>query len=339
VNSRYLTYVAVAITVVAIVSAVFAYTYYNAQIVDLQQKIETLENTVAAQENELSKYRNLTLVDDHGFVLKLSSYPQRIISTAPSCTEILFALGVGDKVVGVDDYSNYPYNFSEWIKAGNMTSIGGFSTPNTEVIVSLKPDLILTAGTLNDENAKTWRSMGYNVLALDPHDINGVLQDIMLVGRATGSEAQAASLVNSINARINAVFEKLAGVTEKPKVYYEIWYDPLMSVGASAWENQLIEKAGGVNIFANQSEQYFITSSEVIVSLNPDVILLPSSHGLGAPFWGSFDQVKARAGWSSISAVKNGRLYVVDSDIITRAGPRIADAIEMLAKIFHPELF
>lgn len=322
-NTKYIIYIATVVAIVSIASAAFAYVYYEGQIAELRSEIEGLQ----------------TLVDDHGYVLSLASYPKRIISISPSSTEILFALGVGDKVVGVTDYCNYPYNFAAWVAAGNMTSIGGFSTPNMEAIASLKPDLIITTGTLNDENAVIWRNMGYNVLALDPTNLNGVLQDIVLVGRATDSNAKATQIVNDLTSRINAVAEKVAGVTVKPKVYYEIWYDPIMSIGGTAWENELIQRAGGVNVFADQSEKYFVTSSEAVINKNPEVILLPSSHGLGAPFWGTIEQVKARAGWSSINAVKNNNLNDIDSDTIARAGPRVADAIEMLAKIFHPELF
>ena len=137
-------------------------------------------------------------------VTNLTAVPQRIISLAPSNTQIVFAIGAGNKVVGVTDYDHYPYNFTAWIAAGNMTSVGGFSTPNKETIASLHPDLIL-ATPINDPDVVTLRSLGYKVLVLNPNDVTGVLQDIYLVGKATGADQNATTLVNSINNQINAI--------------------------------------------------------------------------------------------------------------------------------------
>ncbi len=289
---------------------------------------------------ELAALQNLT--DDKGHVTSLSAYPNRIISLAPSNTEILYAVGAGDKVVGVSDYDNYPYNFTAWIAAGNMTSIGDFSSPNMEVIASLNPDLILATAGVQGETVDTLRALGNKVLVLDPPNVEGVLNDILLVGKATGKNAEATSLVSSLRARMDAVVAKVANAQSKPEVYYEVWYDStsLWSAGSKAFQNELIQKAGGTNIFEDQPLDYFQSSSEAVVERNPDVILLPSSGmGFGTPFWGTIADVKARPGWDSISAVKNDKLYEVDSDTIARAGPRVADAIEDLAAIFHPDLF
>lgn len=132
---------------------------------------------------------------------------------------------------------------------------------------------------------------------------------------------------------------KLRMPLSRPKVYYEVWYDPLWSVGSESWENELIEKARGVNIFTSQSLNYFETSSEAIIACNPDIMIFPLGHEARPPFWGSFDQVKARPGWNAIGAVKNSRLYTINVDIVSRPGPRIVDALEILAEIIHPELF
>jgi len=282
-----------------------------------------------------------SLVDDHGYVTSLSAYPNRIASLAPSNTEILFALGLGDKVVAVTKFCNYPYNFSAWVAAGNMTSVGDFTAPNMEVIASLNPDLILATGGVQEKTVSTLRELGHKVLVLDPTNVNGVLQDIKLVGKATGKNAEATLLVNDLTSRIDAVTAKVANAASKPKVYYEVWYDPtsLWCAGSKAWQNELIEKAGGINIFADQQLDYFQSSAEAVIKRNPDVIVVPSSHGFEEPFWVSFDAIKARPAWNSISAVQNNKLYQIDGDIIARAGPRVADAIETLAKFFHPELF
>jgi iron complex transport system substrate-binding protein len=337
-NPKYVAYIMTVIAVVSVISAVYVYVYYEGQIADIRSMISGLQSDVTNLQSELYKYQNLTLVDDRGYVLNLTSYPNRIVSLAPSNTEILFAIGAGDKVVGVTNYCNYPYNFSAWIEAGNLTSVGDYWTPNIEAIVTLKPDLTLAAFA-QEEVVNTLRGMGYKVLVLDPANIDDVLKDIVLVGRATDKNIEAAILVNDLRRRIDAVVSKVAGAPSRPKVYYEVWYDPLWSVGSESWENELIEKAGGINIFANQSLKYFEASSEAIIERNPDIMIFPLGHGSGPPFWGSFDQVKARPGWNAISAVKNDRLYTIDADIVSRPGPRIIDALEILAEIIHPELF
>jgi iron complex transport system substrate-binding protein len=323
-NRKYIIITAV-VAAILIVSAAFAYIYYQGQATT-SQDLQNLQS----------------LVDDHGFTTSLAAYPNKIISLAPSNTEILFALGLDNKVVAVTDYDNYPYNFTAWIAAGNMTSIGTFSKPNMEVIASLNPDLILATAGVQGETVDTMRSLGYKVLVLDPTNITGVFKDIELVGKATGKNAEASLLVTSLSSRIDAVVNKVASAPSKPKVYYEVYYDPtsLWSAGSKAWQNELIEKAGGINIFADQPLDYFQSSAEAVVDRNPDVIVLPA-EGMGeqTPFWGSLDEVKARPAWDSISAVHNDRLYQINSDIIQRAGPRVADAVEALAEFFHPELF
>jgi iron complex transport system substrate-binding protein len=315
--------IASVIAVAVIASSAFLYIYYQGQAAE-QEKVKTLAN----------------LVDDHGYVTSLSDYPDRIVSLAPSCTEILFALGLGDKVKAVTDYDNYPYNFTAWIAAGNMTSVGGFSTLNIEVIASVNPDLIFATAGVQGETIDTLRKLNYKVLVLDPSSVDGVLHDILLVGNATGYKTQATSLVDNLTRRIDAVEQKIATAASKPKVYYEVWYDPtsLWTAGSKAFQNELIQKAGGVNVFADTNIDYFQSSAEAVIERNPDIILLPSQMG-GPPFWGSIGDVKARPGWSSINAVKNDKLLIVDGDAIARGGPRVVDMIETLAAYFHPELF
>jgi len=312
------------IAIAVISSGAFIYVYYQGQ----------------AEASEIESLQNL--VDDTGYVTSLTAIPNRIVSLAPSTTEILFALDLDDKVVGVTDYCNYPYDFSAWVEAGNMTSVGDFSDPSMEVVTSLAPDLILATGGVQAETVATMRNLGLKVLILDPSSVNGVLANIELVGNATGKREQATLLVGSLESRIDAVIEKVSSSGVKPKVYYEVWYDPtsLWSAGSQAFQNELIEKAGGENIFADQELDYFQSSTEAVIERNPNVILLPASGmGFGEPFWGSIDTVKGRPGWNTISAVQNNKIFQVDGDAIARAGPRVVDSIEQLAAFFHPELF
>ncbi len=310
------------ITIVIIVSATFIYLNYSTP-------------------NQNNTEKTIVAVDDEGYTTTLAAVPQRIISLAPSNTQILFAIGVGNRVVGVTDYDHYPYNFTAWIEAGNMTSVGGFSTPNKETIASLNPDLIL-ATTINDPDVTTLRQLGFNVLVLNPDSVNGVLHDITLVGEATGAEQNATDLVNSINTQINQIADTIAAANlTKPLVYYEVWNDPLMSAGSTSFINDVITRAGGINIFENDTDQYPTVSSETIVQKNPDVILLPTdmANPGDTPFYGSVAAVKARPGWSSINAVQNNRVDIVDGDLFAEAGPRIAQNIAVAAAAFYPQLF
>ena len=318
-NTKYV--IAAVVIIVLIASAAFIYVYYQGQ---------TSDSGLAALQN---------LVDDHGYKTSLTAYPEKIVSVAPSATEILYAIGAGDKVVAVTDYDNYPYNFTAWIKAGNMTSIGDFTAPNLEVITALDPDLILASSGVQAESVGTLRDLGYKVLVLDPTSVDGILNDIELVGNATGNRAEATALVNEINSRITAIENTVANAA-KPKVYYEVYYESTSSwtIGAKAWQSELIEIAGGTNIFGDQQIDYYQYQVEALIDRNPDVIILPG-EGMGSGAAATFDAVKSRPGWDTTNAVQNNRLYQIDSNIIERAGPRIADAIEQLAAFFHPELF
>jgi iron complex transport system substrate-binding protein len=320
-NTKYV--IATVVIIAVIAAAAFVYVYYSGQTA---AQLETLHN----------------LVDDTGYITRLDAIPEKIISMAPSTTEIAFALGLDEKVVAISNYCDYPYDFSAWIEAGNISSIGDFTDPNMEVMASLDPDLILATGGVQGPTIGTMRDLGYKVLVLNPSNINGVMDNIELVGNATGKTAEAAALIEDITGRINSVVDKVANAESTPTVYYEVWYDPtsLWTAGSKAWQNELIEKAGGVNVFADQDLEYFQSSAEAVIERNPDIILLPAQGmGYGEPFWGSIDDVKARPGWDTTNAVQNDGLVEVDSNTIARAGPRVADIIEDLAEAFHPELF
>ena len=318
-NTKYI--IASVAVIVLIASAAFIYIYYQGQTPN--------EGTKALQ----------NLVDDHGYTTTLTAYPEKIISVAPSCTEILFAIGAGDKVVAVTDYCNYPYNFAAWIAEGNMTSVGDFTSPNLEVITALSPDLILASGGVQTESVDNLRQRGYKIIVLDPTSVNGILNNIELVGNATGKRTEATALVNDLTSRINAVGETVSNA-DKPKVYYETYYEITSSwtIGGLAWQSELIEKAGGTNVFGDQQMDYYQYQVEALIARNPDVIVLPA-EGMGTGEQASLDAVKARPGWNTMNAVQNDRIYQINSDIIERSGPRVVDAIEQLAEFFHPELF
>jgi iron complex transport system substrate-binding protein len=321
-KSKYIIYIATIITVVAVVFSAFIY----------------ISHAPSQNESSISP-QGTSFVDDEGTVTTLTSVPQRIVSLTPSATQILFAIGAGDKVVGVTSYDNYPYNFSAWAAAGNMTIDGGYGSPNMETIATLHPDLII-GDTINDASYPSMRALGWKVIVLNPTTVAGIEQDIMLVGRATENEAQATQVVDNITGTIDNIAAKIAAanITTTPTVYYEMYSIPLMSAGATNWVSDAIAKAGGINIFENESQAWLTISSETVVKMNPDVIFLPSGTG-GMAQYGSIAQVEARPGWNTVSAVQNNRIYIVNQDLFEEPGPRVAELIQNLADCLYPQLF
>ncbi|MCW4035177.1 MAG: helical backbone metal receptor [Candidatus Bathyarchaeota archaeon] len=306
------------------------------QISEQQDQIDEYQQTIAEQQQQIAEYQTVTLLDGYGNVVTLTEFPERIVSLAPSNTEILFALGLGDYVVGVTDFCDYPYDFSAWVAAGNMSSIGSYYGPSAEPIVSLEPDLVLATSASLDA-ADTLKNLGYAVLVIEGHTINDVFDDILLVGRATYKNTEAISLVASLRARMATVAETLLDATTTPKVYYELWYEPLMSAGPETFINEIITLAGGTNIFADATTSWPMVSSEEIITKNPDVILLPDTYMSDQIY--NIADVYNRPGWDSITAIQNEALYEIVENTIVRSGPRIVDAIETIAALIHPELF
>ncbi|HID62354.1 MAG TPA: cobalamin-binding protein [Anaerolineae bacterium] len=286
----------------------------------------------AQSPNELAAFP-LTLTDDLGRKVTVETRPQRIVSLAPSNTEILFAVGAGEQVVGVTTYCNYPP------EAQTREQIGGFSaeTISVEKIIALKPDLVLSAGKLHETVIEALEQAGITVYAVDAETFDQVYATIEVVGQMTGHDKEATNLVAQMKERVAAVESVVAEIPneERPTVFWETWDDPLMTAGPTTFAGQMIEKGGGVNLFADVTERYPQISAEEVIKRNPDVIMGPDSHGEAL----TADQVATRPGWETVKAVQDGRIYVFDGDITSRAGPRIVDGLEMIARALHPDRF
>lgn len=275
----------------------------------------------------------LTLTDDLGRQVTLPDLPGRIISLAPSNTEILFAVGAGDQVVGVTTYCNYPP------EAQNREQIGGFSakTISVEKIVALEPDLVFAAGEIHGPVIEALEPMDIPVIALDPHTVEDVYDRIELVGRLAGHEETAAGVVAEMKEHVTAVTERVAAVREEERltVYWEVFDEPRMTTGPSTFIGQLIELAGGVNIFANLVEDYPQINDEEVIERNPAVIM--GADTMGDKLTTSV--VAQRPGWDQVDAVQNGRIYLFDGDMVSRSSPRLAQVLEEMARALYPELF
>src|SRR5215211_2874784 len=275
---------------------------------------------------------NLTFTDGLGREVKLSGSPQRIISMAPSNTEILFAIGAGDQVVGRDALSDFPE------EAKNATDIGStFDALNTELIVAQKPDLVLAAEINTPEQVKQLEDLGLTVYYLkNPLTLEEMYSNVELIAQLTGHEQEAATLIESLKARVAVVDEKIAPISSRPNVFYELdATDPAKpyTAGKGTFITQLIDRAGGHNIAADL-DGYPQLSLEQVVAADPAFIILGDARYGVSP-----ESIAQRPGWENLSAVKNGQILPFNDDLVSRPGPRLVDALEELAKLLRPELF
>ncbi|MBL0343975.1 cobalamin-binding protein [Candidatus Villigracilis affinis] len=274
----------------------------------------------------------IQLTDGLGRSVVLKEAAQRIISLAPSNTEILFAIGAGSQMVGRDSLSDYP------AEAANVTDIGSaYEALNTEMIISLKPDLIIAAEINTPEQVKELEDLGLTVYYLNnPHTLEELYGNLEIMAKLAGREAETATLIESLKARVAAVDEKIAPLSSRISIFYEIdGTDPAKpyTAGKGTFITLLIERAGGYNIAAD-IEGYPQLSLEQVVAADPAFILLGDAAYGVTP-----EVVAARPGWENLSAVKNGQVFPFDDNLLSRPGPRLVDGLEALAKLLRPGLF
>lgn len=260
------------------------------------------------------------IVDGLGHRLTIDHPPSRIVSLSPSATELLFSLGLGDRVVGVTAYCDYPPQARRRPKVGDMTL-------NLEVIASLRPDLLVCEGSLNSGVVERVSSLGVPVLCLFSPDIAHLEQSVLLLGRATGQDSQARKALASFQARVGAVDKQVAALKgSRPVVFIDISPSPLMTAGKGTFMDELVERAGGSNLAQDLGKGYFQLSLETILMRDPQVIMLTE---------GSVKEVYQQSLWRGMRAVKSRRVYRVDPDILVRPGLRLAEGLEVLFRIFH----
>lgn len=270
----------------------------------------------------------LTVKDDMGRTVTLAKKPLRIVSLAPSNTEILFAVGLGDRVVGVDKFSNYPP------AAQSKPKITEYTSTNLEQVLAAAPDLILATSVVKADVIAAFEGRGIPTIVLNPSNVDGVLENISLVGQLADANADAATLRGGLEARLATIATQLKGATTKPRVFFELEATQFFTVGPKSFIDDQITRAGGANIAADTGTPYPKLSPEQIIARDPEVIIL-SDEGLGA----TIESVKQRPGWSVISAVKTGRILGIDPDVASRPGPRVIDSLEQMVRAIHPELF
>lgn len=286
----------------------------------------TIEEPTTEVEGEETLEYPITVLDDTGYQVTLDKEPDKIISLAPGNTEILFALGLSEKIIGVDNYSNYPE------EAESIEKIGDAFNLNMEKIIELEPDLILTLKG-NEEAISEFLDLGIAVYTLDVNNMDNVLEDISEIGKLTNSLYEVEELLSEMRGEIKRIKNLVADVSEeeKPKVFYMVWNEPIMSAGKGTFINDLIEQANGINIVESDGlEGWLEYSLERLIEHNPDVIIAPKSL---AP---TPETITNDERFSSIKAVLENRVVIVDDDPVTRIGPRIVEGFLQIAQALYP---
>jgi len=266
----------------------------------------------------------LKVTDASGTELTFEKAPEKIVSIAPSETEVLFAVGAGANVVGTDKYSDYP------AETANLPKVGGL-TADVEAILELEPDLVVAGWTMSTQTIEELRSLGLTVYAFETNTLDEAIAHVREIGKIVNKNAEAEAVAAKMEADRQLVADAVAGIADadKKKVYIE--FSPGWTVGKGEFMDELLTEAGAINV-ADQEGWYEI-SEEKIIEANPQVILY------GAGVEGLADMIKGRTGWDKIDAMVSGQVIGIDDSLISRPGPRITDALVQVAKAIYPEKF
>ena len=275
-----------------------------------------LAATVAAQASRV-------VTDEIGRTVTVPDHPHRVVCLLPSITDTVFALGSGDDVVAVSDYTTHPP------EALKKPSIGGLVKPSIETILSFHPDLVLGMSIPGaTETAAQLQNVGVPVYLVDPHGLSGILRSVGSVGEALNRVPEAAALNASLSKRIEAVRARSAG-KPAPRVLVPVWYDPIVTIGKNAFISQIVETAGAKSVTDDLLPDWPEVSMETVVTRSPEALVLIREGKL------SIEMLRKRPGWSSLPAIQSGKVYYVDAGI-QEPSPVAIDALEELAREFHP---
>ena len=267
-------------------------------------------------------------IDEVGRKVNISPCPKRIVSLAPSITETLFALGLNKEIVGVTTFSDYPE------AARSKPRVGSYVNISLEKVVSLNPELIIgNADGNRKETVEQLERVGLPVDVVNPTSLDEIFDMVLDVGKITGKDNVAKKLVHNLRERVKFVVSRTAGL-KKPRVFFQIGIDPVITVGKNTLHNKLITLAGGINVSGKETTQYPRYSIEEVIVKQPDIIIV-SSMKRG----GDFERVRDKwKRWKNIPAVKNNRIHIINTDLIDHPSPRIVDGLEEVVKIIHPDV-
>ena len=280
--------------------------------------------------NTWAEGQERTVTDEIGRRVKISNYPaKRIISLAPSITEILFALGLNEEIAAVTNFCDYPEAVL------NKPRIGGFINPSIEKIVSLKPDLIIATTDGNRwETIHRLSDLGFTVYLIRPKSFSGVMKAIHHIGVMVGREEESRKIIVNMISKKEEIATRTKSLP-KPKVFFQIGYAPIMTVGRETLADDLIRLAGGKSISENESVNYPLYSIETVMLKAPEVIIISSMESKRD----CMSLIKKWQDWKNIPAIKRKSIYVIDSNLVDRPTPRIIEGLEAMVKMIHAESF
>ncbi len=283
---------------------------------------------------QVEKKYPLLVEDDLGREIIIENRPEKIVSLSPSVTEILFALNLDNKIIGVSEVCDYPPKVNELVENGEIAIAGPYAKPpKTEKIVGLDPDLVITAAGTPMDSINELESLGINVLGIEGENISSVKKNIKLIGKVTGTSERAQEITERMEEKINEITKITENIPreDKPRVYYEIW--ELWTFGPGTFGHEVIEKAGCINIAENKKSKYPMLKEEFILNKDPEVFIT------GTDVRTSVDSVEKA--YPGITALEENQVYILNDnirDIVSRPGPRLPKAIREIAKLLHPEL-
>jgi len=285
--------------------------------------------TVEKQEDAVEEVKEYTVTDDAGNEITFEEVPETIVSLQPSNTEILFSLGVGEKIIGATEYDTYPAEALEIERVSDSVAF------NAERITELNPDVVIAYTIGQEEALQLLEEAGLKVFVIESAtSFEDVYGDIEQLATVMGIEEKGEEVISSIQTTIQEVQEKLETATALKNVYYEISPSPdIYTTGSKTFQQEILAAASVDNVFSDQ-EGWIGVSEEEVIAKNPEIILTTANYLEDAP-----GEIKSRAGWDQIQAVQNDSVFLVDGDVISRPGPRIGEAVELVAKTVYPELF
>jgi iron complex transport system substrate-binding protein len=273
--------------------------------------------------------RGITVMDRLDREVRFAEPPKRIVSLSPAATELVFAIGAGEQLVGATKHCNYPPAAQSLPRVG----AGTLESMSRETILSLKPDLVICKWDYHQPLMDTLERLKIPTLALGADRLEELYDEAELLGKVCGHEAESRAMVETMQSEIASLSQRVPETAplDRPTVFYEVWDDPLMTAAPGSFIGELLELAGLRNIFDDATTRYPKVSAEVVVARNPDIILAPSTHAAAV----SMEQLSQRPGWTDITAIREGRAHLVDGDCVSRCGPRLVIAFrEMIDAVY-----
>lgn len=271
----------------------------------------------------------IEITDIKGKTVVLNKTPERIVSLSPTNTEIVFALGAEEKLVGVTSYCDYPEEAKE------IEKIGDFENPNIELIKKMNPDLVLAGGFLQEDLMAALEGLNIPVASTEAAGVESIYDSIAMIGKLVGQETKAEELINNIHKDIEEIENKVMG-KNKPKVFYLVWKDPIFTAGQGTYINELLQIAGGQNVAA-RIEGWAQFSFEELLKQDPD-ILIAAYHSTDEGM--RKEDIMEDELFSKLPCVRDGKIHIMsDDNIVSRPGPRVVEAIREMAETLHGDAF